>query len=92
MRDRRFEPRHYAHDVVELRWEGSGAAHECPGFLRDLSRSGARVESERSIEVQTPVQIVIRNQKRTARVTFCIRTPTGFMVGLDLTPHLRNSL
>jgi hypothetical protein len=84
MPDRRFEPRHSAHEVVELRWESNGAAHECPGFLRDLSRSGARIESERSVPVRTTVRVTIRNQEIAARVRFCTRRPTGFMLGLEL--------
>jgi len=62
----------------------SDSLQECPGFLRELSRSGARVESERPIGVQTPVQITVRNQKITAHVTFCTRTPAGFMLGLEV--------
>ena len=92
MHDRRFEPRHSAHEVVELRWEASGSTHECPGFLRNLSRSGARVESERPIGVHTPVQITVRNQKITAHVTFCTQTPTGFLVGVEMDSASRGLL
>lgn len=85
MRDRRFEPRHVTHQPVELRWtEANGASPVCAGVLRDLSRSGARIESERPLRLQTAVRITLRDREASAQVRSCTRTENGFMLGLEL--------
>jgi len=85
MGDRRFEVRHDTAESVELRWvDAQGTARRCSGIMMNFSRSGARVDVESSIRVNTLVEITARDQKVVARVQWCIRRPPGHRVGLEL--------
>ena len=93
MRDRRFEPRQAANESVEVRWtEATGADRLCSGVVRDLSRSGASIVLDHPIHVLTPVRVTIRNQELNARVRFCIRAQTGFVLGVELRPDSQGLL
>jgi len=86
-RERRFEPRHSANEPVEISWlDQNGAVETARGLLRDLSRSGARIQVDRAIRVGTALQITVREYKLSARVLYCVRTPSDFLLGVELDP------
>lgn len=83
VRDRRYEPRQTVYEPVEVGW-AEAAGQVFPGVVRDVSRSGARIELDRPIRLETLVQITLRDQTVTARVSSCARSRNGFLLGLEL--------
>jgi hypothetical protein len=93
MRDRRFEPRHETNEPVELFWsDSSGADQAGAANLRDLSRSGASVQSKHPIPVRIPLRISIRDQVLKAQVRSCVRTPSGYLVGVLFDPEFQGRI
>jgi hypothetical protein len=71
-------------EPVELRWSDSaGVARNCVGFMRELSRSGARIQSERAVQLQTSVRVFVGGSEHPARVRSCSRAERSFMIGLE---------
>jgi hypothetical protein len=90
MRDRRFELRHVTNQPVELRWTGAdGSDQGCAGTMRDFSRSGARIELDRPVPVQTAVQVALGEQKLGTRIASCVRAKAAYLVGVEFDPEFQ---
>jgi hypothetical protein len=83
MGDRRFEQRFATFEPVEVRWTDARGDQAYPGYLRDYSRSGARIEMEQPIRLQTPVQVTIKDRQLSGSVKSCARNAFGFTLGLE---------
>lgn len=83
-RERRFEPRHTANEPVEISWPENGSLQTGPALLRDLSRSGARLHVDHALRVGTPIGIRVREHQLSARVLYCVRSQTEFLLGVEL--------
>src|SRR5579871_4474665 len=93
MRDRRDEPRSASSEPVELRWfDTAGNERSCRGLLREFSRSGARVQSERAVQLQTSVRVSVRDSEHLARVRSCVRAESSYMLGLEFDPKSHGTL
>ncbi|HWZ30686.1 MAG TPA: PilZ domain-containing protein [Bryobacteraceae bacterium] len=93
MRDRRFEPRHPTYENIEIGWAGdAGVDQKCPGVLRDLSRSGARIQLDRPIRLQTPLRIGIRDMELRGRVASCVLVESTYMVGVEFDPEFQGKI
>jgi hypothetical protein len=93
MRDRRDESRDPTREPVELRWsDAGGIERRCLGLLRELSRSGARIQSERAVQLQNTVRILVRGSEHLARVRSCVRAERSYMLGLEFDPEFQGIL
>lgn len=93
MHDRRFEPRFQMDEPAELHWtDPNGASQQCTGFVRDYSRSGVCIETERAVRVETKVQLRIRDQQLSGSVKSCRRSAGGLILGLELDPGSEGAL
>ncbi len=93
MRDRRDEPRNPSKEPVELRWSDTrGVERNCLGILRELSRSGARIQSERAVQLQCTVRIFVRGREHLARVRSCVRGERSYILGLEFDPESQGAL
>jgi len=81
------------HEPVEVSWrDGTGAEQTCTGFIKDYSRSGARIEIAQPLRVQTRLQVNVREQRLSASVKSCTRAPFGFTIGLEFAPDFEGIL
>ncbi len=88
MQDRRFEIRHPAADPVELSWDGGMAT----GSLCDFSRSGARLETDRPVKVESKLRIAVRGLDLSARVVSCVKKSNRYIIGVELDPEFQGAL
>src|SRR5215469_8101170 len=87
-RERRFEPRHPVNQPVEISWtDQNGSVETSEAILSDLSRSGACFQIAGAIRVGTPLQISVREHKLKGKVLHCVRTQSGFSLGVELDPE-----
>jgi hypothetical protein len=87
MRDRRFESRHAVSEAVELHWMEAAANAHCTGQLCDLSISGARIQVERPIRVQTPIRFTLQERELRGKVRNCSRHQAEYMLGIEFDPE-----
>jgi hypothetical protein len=93
MRDRRFESRQAASEQVELSWPGdTGVDQACTGILQNVSVSGSAVWLERPIPTNTKVRASIRGVSVTASVRSCVRSKSGFMLGIEFDPEFQGAV
>jgi hypothetical protein len=83
MRNRRFESRHVVSEAVELHWTEPAANLQCTGQLCDLSISGARIQIERPIRVQTPIRFTLQERELRGTVRYCSRHQAEYMLGIE---------
>jgi hypothetical protein len=86
--DRRFEPRHRVSESVQVSWPGGSVNAE----MRDFSRSGASVASDRPIPVETTAVLAVRGIEVKARVVSCVRKTGLYLLGLELLPEFVGAL
>jgi hypothetical protein len=84
MRDRRYDLRRKANESVEIHWpEPGGPEIAATGVLKDISRTGARIQMERPIRVQTAIRMAFRDLSLNARVTSCVRVQSTYLLGVE---------
>jgi len=93
MRDRRDESRTLTKERVELQWsDAADIERSCLGLLRELSRSGGCVQSERAVQLQTTVRILVRGGEHLARVRSYVRAERSYMLSLEFDPEFQGLL
>jgi hypothetical protein len=82
--DRRDQTRRDVNVPVELRWhDAAGADQHCAGKMRDVSRSGAQFQMARPIPLGATVELAAGEHQLSARVRFCVRAGSAFLIGVQ---------
>jgi hypothetical protein len=90
MFDRRVEPRMLCADMVDLQWKDkTGKIHKAIANLEDISLSGACLQFDHPIPLQTDVRIDYRKGELTGKVRYCVYREIGYFLGVEFEPGCR---
>src|SRR5690349_4432390 len=93
MQNRRVETRMLCADLVDVRWKDkSGRTRRTVANLEDISLSGACVQVDLPIPLQTTLQISYPKGELQGRVCYCIYREIGYFLGIEFEPGFRWSL
>jgi hypothetical protein len=93
MQNRRVEARMLCADLVDVRWKDkSGRTRRTVANLEDISLSGACVQVDLPIPLQTTLQISYPKGELQGRVCYCIYREIGYFLGVEFEPGFRWSL
>lgn len=90
MQDRRIEPRLLCAELVDICWKDkTGRLRRSVANLEDISISGACLQLEHQIPMQTNVTILHPRGELTGQVRYCVFREIGYFVGLQFEPDIR---
>ena len=90
MQNRRVETRMLCADLVDVRWKDkNGRMRRTGANLEDISLSGACVQVESPIPLQTTLQISYSKGELQGRVCYCIYREIGYFLGIEFEPGFR---
>ncbi len=90
MRDRRVEPRMLCADLVDIQWkEPTGKTRRFVANLEDISLSGACVQVENPIPLQTDVRIKYPKGELKGVVRYCVYREIGYFLGIEFESNSR---
>jgi hypothetical protein len=82
--ERRTEPRMLCADLVDVRWKDeTGRSRRAVANLEDISHSGACLQLEDNIPLQTPVRISYPSGEFSGVVRYCQFKEIGFFIGIE---------
>lgn len=74
-------------DMVEVSWtERSGRIRRATALLEDIARSGACLQFESPVPVDTEVRIACANEILEGTVCYCVYREIGYFVGVKFVP------
>lgn len=84
MQERRIEPRLLCADLVQVTWkDASGQNCAMLANLEDISESGACLQMEGQVSLNTQVRIICPNGEFTGEVRYCVYKQIGYYVGVQ---------
>ncbi|HME10829.1 MAG TPA: PilZ domain-containing protein [Bryobacteraceae bacterium] len=84
MVNRRIETRMLCADIIDVRWKDqSGRSRKSVGNLEDISLSGACVQTDHPIPLQTPLRIRYPKGELTGVVRYCVYREIGYFLGIE---------
>ena len=87
MDDKRFEPRMLCADLVEIYWKDkTGKEKKAIANLEDISVSGACLQLDLPVPLQTTIQIGYPKGKLHGRVRYCVYREIGYFLGVEFDP------
>jgi len=87
MRDRRSEPRMMCADMVGVQWKDhSGRDHSFTALLEDISHSGACLQTEMPLPMNTHLELQYRKARLEGTVSYCFFREIGYWVGVQFSP------
>ena len=90
MDDKRFEPRMLCADLVEICWrDKAGKEQKAIANLEDISVSGACLQLDLAVPLQTTIQIGYPKGKLHGRVRYCVYREIGYFLGVEFDPGQR---
>lgn len=90
MQDRRVNPRMLCADLVKIEWrDKAGGLHSIVANLEDISLSGACLQIEEDIPLQTTVSLVHASGSLQGRVRYCVFKEIGYFLGVEFEPGHR---
>ncbi len=90
MQDRRVEPRMLCADLVEVHWRDKGnRARRCVANLEDISLSGACLQVDGPLPLQTSIRISLPKGELMGRVRYCVYREIGYFIGVEFEPGSR---
>ena len=90
MFDRRIEPRMLCADMVDVQWrDKTGRVRKGVANLEDISLSGACLQVENAIPLQTDVRISYRRGELIGKVRYCVYREIGYFLGIEFDPGNR---
>jgi hypothetical protein len=93
MHNRRVDQRMLCADLVDIQWQDrTGRTRRAIANLEDISISGACVQLERPIPLQTMLRISYPNGELQGRVCYCVYREIGYFLGIEFEPGYRWSL
>ncbi len=77
-------------DMVDVHWKDkSGKLRKVLANLEDISLSGACLQFEHPIPLQTDVRITYRKGELTGKVRYCVYREIGYFLGVEFEPGCR---
>src|SRR5438270_2231311 len=93
MQNRRVETRLLCADLVDIKWKDkSGRTKRAVANLEDISLSGACVQLEAPIPLNTTLQISYPKGELQGKVCYCVYREIGYFIGIEFEPGFRWSL
>jgi hypothetical protein len=90
MQDRRTEPRLLCADLIEIEWKDkNGRRRRAVANLEDISLSGACLQMDLAIPLQTKVTISYANGDLLGVVKYCVYHEIGYFVGVQFNEGVR---
>jgi hypothetical protein len=90
MQDRRSEPRLLCADLIDVAWKDkAGRKRRSVGNLEDISLSGACLQMDASIPLQTKVTISNANGDLFGIVKYCVYREIGYFIGVQFNEGIR---
>lgn len=90
MQNRRVETRMLCADLVDVRWKDkNGRIRRTVANLEDISLSGACIQVDSPIPLQTTLQINYPKGELQGRVCYCIYREIGYFLGIEFEPGFR---
>lgn len=90
MQDRRVHPRMLCADLVKLEWRDKlGDAHTAVANLEDISLSGACLQLEEEVPLQSIVTMTHEKGSFEGKVRYCIFKDIGYFLGVEFEPGQR---
>jgi hypothetical protein len=84
MYNRRAEPRMLCADLVDVQWKDKhGRTRRAVANLEDISISGACVQVDAPIPLQTSLRIAYPNGALQGRVCYCVFREIGYFLGIE---------
>jgi hypothetical protein len=80
-------------DLVDIQWQDkAGKTRRAIANLEDISISGACVQLDAPIPLQTPLRISYPTGELHGRVCYCVYREIGYFLGVEFEPGFRWSL
>ena len=93
MHNRRAEPRMLCADLVDIQWKDKGnRIRRTVANLEDISLSGACVQVDLPIPIDTPLRISYPRGELQGRVCYCVFREIGYFLGVEFEPGFRWTL
>src|SRR5215216_4407442 len=93
MHNRRAETRMLCADLVDVQWKDkSGRMRRAVANLEDISLSGACVQVDSPVAIDTTIRITYPRGELQGRVCYCVYREIGYFLGIEFEPGFRWSL
>jgi hypothetical protein len=93
MLDRRVEPRMLCADIVGLEWKDKGGrTRRAMAHLEDISLSGASLQMDCPVPLQTGLRITYPRGEFRGIVRYCVFREIGYFLGIEFEPGSKWSL
>ena len=90
MLDRRIEPRMLCADLVDVQWKDkTGRQRRTVAHLEDISLTGACLQFDQPIPLQTDVRITYPKGELLGKVRYCVYREIGYFLGIEFEPGCR---
>ena len=87
MQERRIEPRLLCADLVDIRWKDEGGrTRRTVANLEDISLSGACLQVDLPIPLETNLRIGLRKGELQGRIRYCVYREIGYFLGVQFEP------
>ncbi len=87
MFDRRIEPRMLCADMVDVQWKDkTGRLRKGVANLEDISLSGACLQFDQPIPLQTDLRITYPKGELMGKVRYCVYREIGYFLGVEFEP------
>jgi hypothetical protein len=84
MLDRRVETRMLCADLVDIQWKDpSGRSRRGVANLEDISLSGACLQVDRPVPLDTPLRISYPSGELMGKVKYCVFREIGYFLGVE---------
>ncbi len=90
MFDRRIEPRMLCADMVDVQWKDkTGRIRKGVANLEDISLSGACLQFDQPVPLQTDLRISYPKGELLGKVRYCVYREIGYFLGIEFDPGCR---
>jgi hypothetical protein len=90
MFDRRIEPRMLCADMVDVHWKDkTGRIRKGVANLEDISLSGACLQFDQPVPLQTELRISYPKGELLGKVRYCVYREIGYFLGIEFDPGCR---
>jgi hypothetical protein len=93
MHNRRAESRMLCADLVDIQWrDKAGRIRRTVANLEDISLSGACIQVDLPIPIDTPLCINYPRGELQGKVCYCVYREIGYFLGVEFEPGIRWSM
>jgi hypothetical protein len=93
MHNRRAEPRMLCADLVDVQWKDkTGRLRRAVANLEDISISGACIQVDSPVPLDTKLRIAHGKGEFQGRVCYCVYREIGYFLGIEFDPGYRWSI